>query len=334
LFNRIQAEVEMKKRLVMMFACMMLVMTSVFSKDKDINIVFIPKSSDQDFWIFMREGVDKAIRENGNVTLTWRGPAYNDDTDSQIKILGLYTIPGVDAIIIVPTDRIRLVEPVKKALALGIKVIVVDSALGGNLHLPFIATNNVAGGKLAAERLSTLLNGQGKVLLFRTVAGSASTEDRANGFIDYLKKNSPGITIVADEYGGGSRGKAARSAIELLKNFPQVDGIFAVNESASDGMLRALRGAGWASKKKFIGFDSTDFLLDGLEKQEINGLVIQNPRQMGYLGIKAAIAAVKNIPVTDLAKNASSNDTTVFTDATMVTLENYRKPEIQTLLFP
>jgi ribose transport system substrate-binding protein len=324
----------MKKRLVMVFACMMLAMTSVFSKDKDINIVFIPKSSDQEFWTFMREGVDKAIREAGNVTLTWRGPAYNDDTDSQIKIMKLYTTPGVDAIILVPTDRVRLVEPVKKAVELGIKVIVVDSALDGNFHQSFIATDNYAGGKLAAERLSALLNGQGKVLLFRTVAGSASTDDRANGFIDYLRKKSPGITIVADQYGGGSRGKAARSAIELLKKFPQVDGIFAVNESASDGMLRALREAGLAGKKKFIGFDSTDFLLDGLQKQEINGLVVQNPRQMGYLGIKAAIAAVKNMPLTDLTKNASPNESTIFTDATMVTLENYRKPEIQMLLFP
>lgn len=332
--NHTRAEIEMNKRLLMMFACMMMVIAPAFAKDKDINIVFIPKSSDQDFWTFMREGVDKAIQEVGNVTLTWRGPAYNDDTDSQIKILGLYTKPGVDAIIIVPTDRTRLVEPVKKAVAMGIKVIVVDSALDGNLYQNFITTDNVAAGKLAAERLSALLNGQGKVLLFRTVAGSASTDDRANGFIDYLRKNSPKITIAADEYGGGSKGKAYRKAVDLLNVVQQVDGIFAVNESASDGMLRALRGAGLAGKKKFIGFDSTDFLLDGLEKQEINGLIVQDPRQMGYLGLKAAVAAVKNTSVAAPTKNASPNDTTIYTEAKMVTLENYRKPEIQMLLFP
>jgi ribose transport system substrate-binding protein len=100
----------------------------------------------------------------------------------------------------------------------------------------------------------------------------------------YLKKNSPKITIAADEYGGGSKGKAYYKAVDLLNVLQQVDGIFAVNESTSDGMLRALREAGLAGKKKFIGFNSTDFLLDGLEKQEINGLIVQNPRQMGYLG--------------------------------------------------
>lgn len=315
----------MKKFLLLAFVCMTFALPPAFSKDPDLNIVFIPKSSDQTFWTFMRDGVDKAIREDGHVKLTWRGPAYNDDTDSQIKILALYTTPGVDAIIIVPTDRTRLIEPIRKAAALGIKIIVVDSALDGRHHLNFITTDNYAGGKLAAEHLSSLLHGQGKVILFRTVAGSASTDDRAKGFIDYMKKNSPGITIAADEYGGGSRGKASRSAVELLKKFPQVDGIFAVNESSSDGMLLALREAGLAGKKKFIGFDASTALLDGLEKQEINGLVIQNPRQMGYLGLKAAVAAARNAPI---------KSGTVYTDATMVTLENFRKPEIQALLFP
>jgi ribose transport system substrate-binding protein len=324
----------MNKRLLMMFACMMMVFAPALAKDKDINVVFIPKSSDQTFWTFMRQGVEKAIQEIGNVTLTWRGPAYNDDTDSQIKILGVYTRPDVDAIIIVPTDRTRLVAPVNKAVAMGIKVIVVDSALDSNLVRNFITTDNYAAGRLAAERLSTLLNGQGKVLLFRTVAGSASTDDRANGFIDYLKTNSPKITIAADEYGGGSKGKAYHKAVDLQSVLQQVDGIFAVNESASEGMLRALREAGMAGKKKFIGFDATDFLLDGLEKQEIDGLIVQDPRQMGYLGLKAAVAAVKNTPVTALKKNASPNDTTIYTEAKMVTLENYRKPEIQMLLVP
>jgi ribose transport system substrate-binding protein len=121
---------------------------------KDINVVFIPKSRDQDFWIFMREGVDRAIREAGNVTLTWRGPAYNDQVDAQIQIVQRYTRPDVDAIVLVPTDRVRLMEPVRQAAALGIKVIVVDSALDGGDYLNFIGTDNYAAGALNACRAS------------------------------------------------------------------------------------------------------------------------------------------------------------------------------------
>lgn len=315
----------MKKLLLLLCICVSLASTSVCSWARDLNIVFIPKARDQDFWTFMRQGVDLAVREAGNVNLTWRGPANNDDTDSQIQILGVYTKPGVDAIIIVPTDRVRLVEPVKKAAALGIKIVVVDSALADKTPVNFISTDNHAAGRLAAERLAGQLAGPATVAVLRTVAGSASTDDRAEGFLEYLKKYAPRIRVVADEYGGGTRGKAYHKALAMLEQLPDVDGIFAVNESSSDGMLRALRQAGLAGKKKFVGFDTTEYLLDGLKKGEINSLIIQNPRQMGYLGMKAAIAA---------AQGAAVKDTAIFTEAVAVMLENLDKPEIRSLLVP
>lgn len=317
----------MKKRLLLLCACLVLALPSPGIAARELNIVFIPKARDQDFWIFMRQGVDLAVREagKGNVRLTWRGPANNEDTDSQIQILGVYTRPEVDAIIIVPTDRLRLVEPVRKAAALGIKVIVVDSALADKTPLNFISTDNRAAGRLAAERLAGQLTGPATVAVLRTVAGSASTDERAEGFLDYLRKNAPRISVVADEYGGGTRGRAYHKALAMLERLPRLDGIFAVNESSSDGMLRALRQAGLAGKKKFVGFDTTDFLLDGLTKGEINSLIIQNPRQMGYLGMKAAIAAAQGAPV---------RDATIYTEAVAVTSENLDKPEIRSLLTP
>ncbi len=313
----------MKKWIALLLSYLALAVGPVLAKD--LNVVFIPKSRDQVFWTFMRQGVERAMREDGHVQLTWRGPAHNDDVDSQIEILRIYSKPGVDAIIIAATDRSRVVASVEQAAALGIKVIAVDSALDGKAHTNFITTNNVAAGRIAAERLAGLLNRQGKVAILRTIPGSGSTEDRADGFIDYIKKNAPRIRIVADEYGGGTRGKAARGAALMLEKYPDLDGIFAVNESTSDGMLRALRQAGLAGKKRFVGFDTTDFLLDGLARQEINGLVVQDPRQMGYLSMKAALAA---------ARGAAMKDQTILTEAVMVTRDNYGKPEIQALLVP
>ncbi len=313
----------MKKWIALLLSYLALAVCPVLAKDLDI--VFIPKARDQEFWTFMRQGVERAMREDGHVQLTWRGPAHNDDVESQIEILRIYSKPGVDAIIIAATDRSRLVPSVEQAAALGIKVVAVDSSLDGKAHTNFITTDNVAAGRLAAERLAGLLNRQGTVAILRTLAGSGSTEERAEGFIDYMKKNAPRISIVVDEYGGGTRGKAARSAGQLLEKHPDLDGIFAVNESASDGVLRALRQAGLAGKRKFVGFDTSDFLLDGLKKQEINGLVVQDPREMGYLSMKAALAA---------ARGAAIKDRTILTDAVLVTRDNYGKPEIQALLVP
>lgn len=313
----------MKKWMTLLLVCIAFWMCPAYARD--LNIVFIPKSHDQDFWLFMRQGVDRAVQEEGHINLTWRGPAYNDDIESQIQIVRIYSKPDVDAIIIASTDRARLVEPIRQAAAQGVKVVAVDSGLDGSAHVNFVTTDNYAAGKLAAERLVNLLKRQGSVAVVRTLPGSGSTNDRADGFVDYIRKNAPQIAIVADEYAGGTRGKAARSAAALLARFPQVDALFAVNESTGDGALRALRQAGLAGQKKLVSFDTTEFLLDGLRKEEIHGLVVQDPRQMGYLSVKAAVAAAKGTPV----KNA-----VILTEAVMVTRENYQKPEIRALLVP
>ena len=293
------------------------------AQDKKLQLVFIPKSSDQVFWDLMRDGVERAVREDGNVQLTWRGPAHNDDTESQIRILQLYTRSDVDAILITPTDRTRLAEPVRAATALGTKVVVVDSALDGNSFVNMVATDNTKGGRMAARYMTELLGPQGRVLVMRTVAGSGSTEERADGFIAYLKENAPRISVVSDVYGGGSTGKVLRRAQELLQKGLEVDGIFTVNESATEGMLRALREKALAAKPAFIGFDSNNTLLQALQAQEISGLIVQNPQQMGYMGVKAALAAVRNTPL---------RDKSIFTDTVLVTRENAKSPAIQKLM--
>lgn len=313
----------MKRCLLIILVSLLFLPISAAFQNRNMTIIFIPKSSDQVYWDFMRVGVDEALKEIGSINLTWRGPSSNSSIDAQIKILQNYTRAGVDAIVIAPTDRERLIEPVGNAVKLGIKVIVIDSSLGGVAYSRFIATDNYAAGQLAAKRLSETLKGRGNIIVLRTVIGSASTEDRANGFVDYIKLNSRGMTIVADHYGGGSRGECMHSAIQLLTATKNVDGVFAVNESSSDGILRALRETGLAGKVQLVGFDSTDFLLDGLEKRDIDALVIQNPQQIGYLSIKAAVAAIQNAPI---------KEKTVFTKAIVATRDNYQSPDIMKLM--
>jgi ribose transport system substrate-binding protein len=313
----------MKSLLFLLWTCCVMGMPAAQPAVKDVHLVFIPKASDQVFWDLMRTGVDKAVQEDGHIQLTWRGPAHNDDTDSQIKIVQLYSKPGVDAILIAATDRVRLVESVGRAVAMGIPVVAVDSGLDGKQLSNFVTSNNYAGGQLAAKSLAELLNKKGRVSVLRTVAGSASTDDRAKGFQDYMRANAPAITVVADVHGGGSTGKARQSASALLAVQPPLDGVFSVNETATDGMLRALRDTGQAGKLRFIGFDATDALLDGLKKEEISGLVIQNPVQMGYKGIQAAAAA---------ARGQAIKEATIFTDTVLVTKANYQNPEIQKLM--
>ena len=317
---------KIKKNLLTALFFLQFLFFSDSSYTKNMNIVFIPKSSDQVFWDIMRSGVNDGLREFDTIDLTWRGPSYNDDTDAQIKILKAYTHPGVDAIIIAPTDKQQLVEPVKKAAAQGIKIIIVDSALNGSVQQNYISTDNYLSGQLAAKRMAATLNNAGNVVIFRIVKDSASTESRAQGFIDHLQKNSPDIKIIGDIYAGGSRGKVLYNASDYLTKISSthhIDGIFAVNESATDGVLRALRNMGIAGKVKLVGFDYTDYLVQGLENKDVDSLIIQDPRRMGYLSIKAAVEAIKNTPI---------KEKIIFTETKLVTKDNYKTPEIITLM--
>jgi len=317
---------KIKKNLLTALFFLQFLFFSDSSYTKNMNIVFIPKSSDQVFWDIMRSGVNDGLREFDTIDLTWRGPSYNDDTDAQIKILKAYTHPGVDAIIIAPTDKQQLVEPVKKAAAQGIKIIIVDSAFNGSVQQNYIGTDNYLSGQLAAKRMAATLNNAGNVVIFRIVKDSASTESRAQGFIDHLQKNSPDIKIIGDIYAGGSRGKVLYNASDYLTKISSthhIDGIFAVNESATDGVLRALRNMGIAGKVKLVGFDYTDYLVQGLENKDVDSLIIQDPRRMGYLSIKAAVEAIKNTPI---------KEKIIFTETKLVTKDNYKTPEIITLM--
>ena len=317
---------KIKKNLLTALFFLQFLFFSDSSYTKNMNIVFIPKSSDQVFWDIVRSGVNDGLREFDTIDLTWRGPSYNDDTDAQIKILKAYTHPGVDAIIIAPTDKQQLVEPVKKAAAQGIKIIIVDSAFNGSVQQNYISTDNYLSGQLAAKRMAATLNNAGNVVIFRIVKDSASTESRAQGFIDHLQKNSPDIKIIGDIYAGGSRGKVLYNASDYLTKISSthhIDGIFAVNESATDGVLRALRNMGIAGKVKLVGFDYTDYLVQGLENKDVDSLIIQDPRRMGYLSIKAAVEAIKNTPI---------KEKIIFTETKLVTKDNYKTPEIITLM--
>ncbi len=310
-------------RLTIAFGMIVCCAGALFAEEQNMNIVVIPKGSDHVFWDFIRAGVDEAVKEIGNINLTWRGPAYNDDTASQIKIVEIYTKPDTDAIIIVPTDKQALIEPIKKATELGIKVVVIDSGLDGDYHRAFIGTDNKQGGVLAAKHLASLINDQGKVMVLRTVQGSSSTDLRAEGFLEEMK-NHPNIQVVSDEYGGGSKGKSYHAALKLLETLQDLQGIFAVNESSTAGMLQALQDSGRAQQVKFVGFDASDELIKGLASKDIDALVIQNPHQMGYMGIKAAVAAIRGEPVEPL----------VYTDVALATPENYETPNIHALLYP
>jgi ribose transport system substrate-binding protein len=291
---------------------------------KTLQVAVIPKGMTHEFWNAIHAGAVKAGRELG-VEIVWKGPHKEDDREGQIIVVEDMIARGVDGIVLAPLDDKALVRPVEEAKREKIPVVIIDSPLKGGGYISYIATDNYKGGVLAAEHLGKLLGGKGRIFLIRCHEGSASSTLREQGFYETTQRSFPGIEFLSkDLYAGVTTESAYQTLDNLLNRFPDVDGIFCPNESTSFGTLRALQDKGLAGKVKFVGFDSSQKLVDGLRQGFLHGLVIQNPFNMGYLGVKTIVAYRRGEPVEAL----------IDTGETLVTPENMDQPEIKALLFP
>jgi ribose transport system substrate-binding protein len=291
---------------------------------KELQIAVIPKGTTHEFWKSIHAGAVKAALELG-VEIIWKGPQKEDDRAQQITVVEDFISRGVDGIVLAPLDDRALMRPVQDAAAERIPVVIIDSALQGSDYVSYVATDNSQGGVLGARRLGRLMNGKGKIFLIRYQEGSASTTQREAGFLDTVKKEFPGLTLlVQDQYAGATTETAYQLAENLISRFPDVEGIFAPNESSTFGVLRALQEAGLAGKVKFVGFDSSPKLVQGLRDGDLLGLVLQNPMKIGYLGVKTMVAYLRGEKVPKV----------IDTGVTLVTAENMGQPEIKSLLEP
>ena len=304
--------------------------TTGSSGGKKYTIAVIPKGTSHEFWKSIHAGALKAAGEltlaGTPVEVIWKGPLREDDREQQIQVVEGFTSQGINGIVLAPLDSRALVRPVEEAQRAGVPTVIIDSALETNNILSFVATDNIKGGELAADRMGELLGGKGKVLLLRYQEGSASTTDRENGFLQQIKAKYPNIELISsDQYAGATRDTAKRTAENLLNRYGNdLQGIFCVNESSTAGVLLALQDIGKAGKIAFIGFDATDTFIDAMRNKQLNGFVVQKPFNMGYLGVKTMVDQLSGKPI----------EKRIDTGVTIITPENLDAPESKELLHP
>jgi ribose transport system substrate-binding protein len=227
----------------------------------------------------------------------------------------------VDAICVAPIDRRILVAMVERATNSGIPVIVFDSPVDTDVFTSQVATNNTEGGLLAGDRMGTILGGKGKVAEVAVQPGSASTMAREQGFEDKLKEVYPGVQLVAKQYGMADFAQSLKVAENMIAATPDLNGMFASNESSSVGAVRALKDR---RDIKLVGFDSSPQLIEALRDGTVDSLVVQDPFQMGYKSMVAAVTKLKG----------GSPEHIQNIRPTLVTRDNVDTPEIQKKINP
>jgi ribose transport system substrate-binding protein len=289
-----------------------------------LQVAVIPKGTTHEFWKSIHLGALMAADEF-DVDIIWKGPQKEDDRAQQITVVEDFVSRRVDGIVLAPLDERALRRPVQDAVREDIPVVIIDSGLQGSDYISYVATDNYKGGVMAAKRLASLLQNKGRIFLIRYQEGSASTTQREQGFLDTLQAEAPDITLlVQDQYAGTTTESGYQLMENLISRFPDVDGVFCPNESSTFGALRALQETGLAGHIIFIGFDSSPKLVQALRDGHIQGLVLQNPVRIGYLGVKQMTMHLRGRAI----------DKVIDTGVYMATAENMDDPEIKSLLLP
>jgi len=293
---------------------------------KPLRIAVIPKGTSHEFWKSVHFGAQKAADEIGDVEIIWRGPVVESDTGSQIEVVKNMITMQVDGICLAPNQKGGLVDAVDESIGEGIPVVIFDSGLDeGPEIVSYVATDNYKGGKMAAAQMAKAIGEKGNVILLRYIAGSESTEQREQGFLDGLKEY-PDIKVVSSDQRGGDNTTSSKEKVDqLLQTYGKdLAGIFAVCEPNANGTLESLRNAGLNTKVKLIAFDPSDALTEALADGSCSGIVIQDPVQMGYVAVKTMVGSI----------NGEKAEPFISTGEYVATPENMNEEESLRLLKP
>lgn len=287
-------------RSVAILASVLVLAGKAFAADT-LVLAAIPKSTGGEFWETVANGAKKAAKDLG-ITLKWEGTVTETEIAEQNKIIENMVNLGVKGIALAPLNQKAMKRQVQAAVDAGIPVVVFDSAVDGDAHSSYVATDNRQGGVIGGKELVRLIGDKkgAKVMCMRFVQGTGSTEARSQGFIETAK--AAGFEVAAQPYPDtgtieGCKTAAANTLEKFVKNGAlELDGIFAANLYSTIGVASALddlRKGGIKVNLKFVGFDTSKRLVEDVQSGKIDALVAQNPEKMGYLAVETLYKVVK-----------------------------------------
>ena len=259
--------------------------TPAAAQPKEIVLGLSLSTLNNPFFVTLKEGAEKAAAQYGVRLIVV--DAQDDPAKEAANIEDLIQ-KKVSALLINPTDTKAVVPSIQKANQAGIPVFTVDRAAEGGEIVSHIASDNVAGGRMAAEFLCKALNGKGKVVELEGIPGTSAARDRGKGFNDYLKEQCPGLEVIARQPADFNRAKGLQVFENILQAQPRIDGVFAHNDEMVLGAIQAAEAAG-RTGIIFVGFDAIDDAVKAVKEGKLAATVAQQPAEMGRLAVEMAV---------------------------------------------
>lgn len=256
------------------------------TKEEVKKIGLVLSTLNNPFFVTLKEGAEAKAKELGYELVVLDS---QDDPSKEIANVEDLTTRGVSLILINPTNSDAVVNAIQTANNAKIPVITLDRAANGGEVIAHIASDNVAGGKMAGEYILEKLGSKGKVVELEGIPGSSAAKDRGQGFNDSIKGSE--VQVVAKQAADFDRTKGLSVMENILQAQPEINAVFAHNDEMALGALKAIEASG--KQIMVVGFDATDDAVKSVNEGKMAATVAQQPEKIGSLGIENADKVIK-----------------------------------------
>lgn len=221
----------------------------------------------------------------------------HDDVELQRAQIQTLVDEGISALLVNPVSD-AVVPAIEAATASGVPVFTIDRSAPSDVIVSHIASDNLAGGRMAGEYLAEALSRKGKVVELEGTPGSSAAHDRGAGFNQAITAY-PGIEVIVRETANFNKSDSKAIFAQILADYPEVNGVFAHNDDMILGAIEAAQEAGRAREIAFIGFDAIDEAIAALESGDLLATIAQRPAEIGRVGVETAVKYLSGETVPD-----------------------------------
>jgi ribose transport system substrate-binding protein len=305
-------------------------LSAAFAQE-DITITLIPGLTTDAFYITMNRGAQAAAEDLG-INVEFQGAEEFNPT-LQVPVLDAVIARQPDAILIAPTDTTQLIAPLERAADAGIPVVTVDTFIDdgqyqdgagdGDFPISYIASDNIAGGRIAARAMAESIGGEGSVYVSNVRPGISTTDQREAGFKLEMEENFPNITVLETQYNENDASTAASQFQAVLARDPDLRGVFGANLFSAIGAANGVEASGQLGDITVIAFDAPQSIVDNISNGLVDVAIAQHPAEIGYYGVVTAYAHLTGQSVPPL----------IGTGFTIIDASNVDDPEVQQFIY-
>jgi ribose transport system substrate-binding protein len=278
---------DMRIRAIFLLASSLLTLSSACKPSRGTLIAVIPETTAQELSESEHAGAERAARAYG-WNIYWNGPSREDDFPRQIHLVYEAIDRNVAGLVLSPDHAVALISPVRSALAHGIPTVIVGSPLGTSPggNLVFVINDDAATGRLAAERACLYLNSNDAVAVLGVDPNILGSIESADAFEASLRERFPKVRIIERRSISFSEAEAEESVEQTIRSVPELRVLVTLNIDQTRAARRALHESKTEKKIMLIGCDQDLDLMLYLRLGQIDSVIAQNTREMGYEAVQ------------------------------------------------